>query len=292
MGNKPKIGAHLSCAGGYVNALYKARDIGANCVQIFSNSPRMWKARNSAPEQDEQFILLKNDLGINPIYFHAPYLINLADTGRTGILSQEFLIQELLLSDKLGIKGTIVHLGSFKNKLGTDTQINAGKGRHELWDALITQIKRVLEMTPPDTLFIIENSGNKKIGSDFDEIAGIIKDVDNERVRVCYDTCHGHAAGYDLSTKENFNAFLEVFDQKIGLEKLELFQINDSKDYLGSFRDRHENIGKGKIPLNVFTLLLNDERTKEKAFILEVPGQEKKGPDRENINLLKSMRNV
>lgn len=273
-----KFGAHLSIAGGYHNALQKAQEIGGSCLQIFSASPRAWNFARPTNEAIDYFKEEKQRLKIDPVYFHASYLINLADEGRVGQLSKNLLVHELKLASQLGIRGTIVHLGSYK-EIQTESKYNT----------LIKNIASILEKTPKNTLFIIENAGNKKICQRLEEIAQIIKDLRDDRVRVCLDTCHLFACGYDIATKEKFDGFFSKFNSLIGLEKLELFQVNDSKDPFGSGRDRHENIGEGTIPTTTFQLLLNDSRTKKLPFIIETPGFDKKGPDKKNLDILKSL---
>lgn len=272
-----KIGGHLSISGGYTNALQKTVDIGGNCLQIFSSSPRNWGVVPVDAETVDDFVEAKSNLAIDPIYFHASYLINLADNERVGNASKKTLIQELQLAAKMKVRGTVIHLGSFK------------KAETKNYEILFANITQVLTQTPDNTLFIIENAGNNKIGSTLDELAFIIQTLRSDRVKICLDTCHLYATGYDLSSKKAFDAYFSEFDQKIGLEKLELFQINDSKDPLGSFRDRHENIGAGTIPIEEFRLILTDKKTKHLPMILEVPGEEKKGPDKKNIDALKRL---
>lgn len=270
------MGGHLSIAGGYNNALIKTKEIGGNCLQIFSSSPRVWA--KSMPTEDliEDFLSLSEKLSINPMYFHASYLINMADNERIGDLSRKNLIQELNLAHKMGIKGSIVHLGSFK-------------GGKKNYSQLFKNIEEVLRKTPPQTLLIIENAGNKKLCCELDELAFIVNELKNERVKVCLDTCHLWAGGYDLSTKEKYDSFFSEFSEKIGLEKLEALQINDSKDTLSSYRDRHENLGQGTIPLEEFRLIVTESPTKNLPLILEVPGINKEGPDRQNMEILKNL---
>lgn len=277
-----KIGGHLSTAGGYNVALQKTIEIGGNALQIFASSPRQWSTLVIDEEKCREFGWLKEKLQIDPVYFHASYLINMADDGFIGERSRQRILEELTLAEKMGIRGTIIHLGSYKME---DKNAEVPK---EKYDILLKNISWVLERSNPTSSFIIEDAGNKKIGWSFAEIARIIKDVKDERVKVCIDTCHMFAAGYDISTKETFDTFFAEFDETIGLSRLEVFQVNDSKDTLGSFRDRHENIGEGNIPPETFRLLLNEKITRDKPFILEVPGTEKKGPDKENIDRLRS----
>jgi deoxyribonuclease-4 len=275
-----KIGGHLSAAGGYANALDRAIAIGANCLQLFSSSPRIWGITPVSDEQTNHFTKKKHELAIDPIYFHASYLVNFADSDRIGKASIHTLIQELQLAKKMEILGSIIHLGSFKQQEQPTAQ---------QYNILFSNIQEVLDQTPEDTFFIIENAGNKKLCWSLDELGFIVRELNSPRVRVCLDTCHLWGAGFDLSTPEKFDAYFLEFDKKVGLDKLEVFQVNDSKDARGSFRDRHENIGEGNIPREEFRLLLNDDKTKDIPFILEVPGEDKKGPDKYNVDVLKSL---
>jgi deoxyribonuclease-4 len=281
-----KIGAHVSTSGGFDKALIRLSEIGGSTMQIFSSSPRGW---NFAKVHEKDIILFKEQrpkLAIDPVYFHASYLINLADDGRIGHLSTMSLIAELNVASQLGISGSIVHLGSYK-----------GQKNNEKNKTLIKHLIEVLEATPADTLFIIENAGNNKIGQSLDELAQIIHDIEASlrdiatmnRLRVCLDTCHLFSAGYDLRTTEKLESFLRVFDAKIGLNKLEVWHFNDSKDPFESGRDRHENIGKGTIGLDEFRLILNHPKLNQLPYIIEVPGFDGNGPDKANIDILKSL---
>lgn len=272
-----KVGAHLSASGGYTNPLRNIVDIGGNCLQIFASSPRTWGVLPVNEEQVLSFVSLKRKLQVNPVVFHASYLINLANPSRIGHASVSTLIQELTLAERMNILGTIIHLGSFN-------------GDGNTYEVLLHNIERVLEKAPKTPYFIIENSGNRKIGQSVDEIASIINDLKDERVKVCIDTCHLFATGYDLSTYESYHRFFDTFDKTIGLDKLVVIQVNDSKDDLGSFRDRHENLGEGTIPKETFRLYCSEPETKDLPFLLEVPGNDPhhKGPDKKNIDVLKS----
>lgn len=280
---KRKLGAHLSAAGGYDKAVRKIIEIGGNCLQLFSASPRSWAPAKEDEGKILSFLKAKEKLEIEPIYFHASYLINLGDIGKIGFLSKKVLIAEMNLALKLGIKGSIVHPGSFKDKSGMPAFEN------EKYGDFIKNLKEVLNKTPKETLLIIENSGTRKIGRSIEEIEHAIKDVEDERLRVCLDTCHLHATGHDLSTEENLESFLGDFNKRIGLEKLEVIHVNDSRDPFSSFRDRHENIGEGEIKKEVFKLLLNHPKLKHLPFIIETPGFDNLGPDKKNLDILKRM---
>jgi len=255
----------VSIAGGLNVAETKALAMGANCMQIFSSSPRDWGLPNLP---DYRFM-------ISPVYFHATYLINLADGGEIGERSKRLLVAELNLASRLGIKGSIVHPGSFK-----------GDPTDEKFAIFLDNIAQVLANTPKDTYLILENAGNKKIGQNLAELGAIAAAISDPRLKFCLDTCHLQATGYDLSIP---GKIIDLFDDLIGLGRLELIHVNDSKDPLGSFRDRHENIGEGTIGLQNFKKFINEPRLSQTPFILEVPGFDDKGPDRENLDILKNL---
>lgn len=281
-----KLGAHLSIEGGYDKALDRIVNIGGNCLQIFSASPRMWSFARPAKIDIKNFKIKKLKLKIDPVYFHASYLINLADKARVGELSKNLLKHELKVASELGVKGTIVHLGSFKKEIRKGCLPYPG---FDPYADLTVKILEILFATPKETLFIIENAGNNKIGKKLDEIAVIINQVNDKRLKVCLDVCHLYSAGYDLSTADQLDQFLTTFDSLIGIDKLEAIHVNDSKDPFDSGRDRHENIGQGTVPINTFKLLLSHPKTKHLPFILETPGFSNEGPDKKNLDILKRL---
>lgn len=279
---KRLIGAHLSTSGGYHKAIQSIAEKGGNCLQIFSSSPRTWKSASVSDETVQEFNRARKVMNIGPIYFHALYLANLAFDNETGRKSVQAMIDELTLASKMGVKGSVIHTGSF-------IKPQPDYPGHDVYEEVIINIRKILENTPDDTLLILENSGNKKIGQKLDELGVIIDAVESDRVKVCLDTCHLHVAGYDLSDQKKFEDFLLAFDTLIGIERLEVVHLNDSKDPFDSSRDRHENIGKGMVGIEVFKNLLNHEKTNHLPFILEVPGFDGNGPDKENIDAVKRL---
>ena len=274
-----RLGAHISIAGGYTQALKKAVKIGANTMQIFSSSPRGWNMAKPSQEEKEIFIKKAEELNISPTYFHASYLINLADNQRTGEMSKKILINELKLAPQMKVKGSIIHLGSFK-----------GKKDNKRFTQFIKNIEFVLKHIPENVIFIAENSAVRKIGRDLKELAQIVSNLKDERVKICLDTCHLFAAGYDISTKEGLEKTLDEFDKLIGLSQLEVVHLNDSRDPLGSLRDRHANIGQGYIGEQAFANIINHPQLRNLPFIIETPGFKNTGPDRNNIEILKRLR--
>jgi len=289
-----KLGAHQSISGGYSEALKKITSIGGNCLQIFSSSPRGWNFAKPTEEQIREFRIQNSKLSIEPIYFHATYLINLADDNRIGNMSKLSLISEMNLAPKLGVKGSIIHLGSFKNKeklkLPIENYLEDGRLQDNKYKVLIENIKEILAKTPKESLFIIENAGNRKIGQTLEEISQIIKDINDPRVRICFDTCHLFSNGYRFNNTSELDAFFAKL-VKLGIisDLIEVWHINDSRDEFDSGHDRHDNIGEGKIGIDEFKTLLNHPKTKKYPFIIETPGFDGNGPDKKNLDILKSL---
>lgn len=268
------IGAHASMAGGHAQALVRVHAMGGNILQCFSSSPKSWAVAQVTEEAIAEFRKTQKELNIRDAYFHASYLINLANAEKLGNISKHILTQELNLASQMGVRGSIIHLGSYK----------AGEPNQTL---LLTNIEKVLTRTPTDTYFIIENAGNRKIGLRLEEIGEIIKAIRDRRVRVCLDVCHLFAAGYDLSTDESYKRFKDDLDRLIGLAHIEAIHMNDSKGEFGAYRDLHENIGQGKIDASVYPRIINDPDLHSTSMIVEVPGFDGKGSDKQNIDILK-----
>lgn len=272
----PVIGAHVSIAGGFLRGAERAAAIGASAIQMFSSSPQQW-GRGKADEKDiEAFTAYADKRHISPRYFHASYLLNLADIGRIGKASATTLIHELMLAPKLGVRGSVVHIGSWKG--GTPD-----------YERLAGVVRDILTRTPEETVFVMENSGTRKIGLMLEEIGELSRRVKSPRFKVCLDTCHLFTAGYDIRTREKLDVFLKNFDAKVGMERLELWHVNDSRDPFGSYRDRHENLGEGEMSLEPFRVLVNHPKLKSFPFILEVPGFDGGGPDKKNVEIFKAL---
>jgi len=277
------IGAHKSAAGGYAKACDRVADIGGDCLQLFSSSPRTWAGADLSETEADDFKQAKDEHNLDPVVFHAPYLVNLADQNSTGAKSVQAMTDELNTAARCGIIGSVVHVGSYK----TDDEKPEDENHYE---HLIENIQNVLKQSDKKANLYIENMGTRKIGKDIEQIARIIDDCGRpDRLRVCLDTCHLHAAGIDLSTNESYQDFFNEFDDVIGLDRLGVIHVNDSKDPHGSLRDRHENIGEGSIPKSVFTNVLTKKPTKDLPLIIETPGFDENGPDQKNIKQLRSL---
>lgn len=281
-----KIGAHVSTAGGLITAFDRAEAIGAECLQIFESAPQQWGTARLEDAQVEEFRARMTASGLAPLFIHGKYLMNLASAdAKIFKTSASTLRSSLNIAGRIGARGVIFHTGSHK-----------GLGIDAVFEQICEAATRVLGETPEDTWMIFENSAGQGgvIGSKFAELGAIIKRIDNPRAKVCMDTCHAFASGYDLSNKEGVAAALEEFDREIGLQNLGVIHCNDSKAALGAGRDLHENIGDGKIGIEGFTALLSHPALANTPLILEVPGYKidgaGKGPDKPNVDRVKEIR--
>lgn len=277
-----RVGAHVSTAGGPVTAFERAEAMGAEAAQIFLTPPQQWRSSKVEPETAEAFRARRAGSSVGPVFVHGVYLINLATSDETNLTRSTSSLKSAMTScSHLGINGVIFHLGSHK-----------GQGL----DAVFAQICRactdVLEATPDDTLLIVENSAGAggTIGSRFADLGRIIGEVGSERVKVCLDTQHCYAAGYDVAAAEGLELAMSEFEAEVGFDQLVAVHANDSKVELGSGRDRHENIGEGRIGVEGFRRIMKHRAFRDVPFLLEVPGLDGKGPDEANVNILKRIR--
>lgn len=275
------IGGHVSVAGGLLNGIEKAKKIGAKTIQIFGASPRQWACRMPNPEAVQNFLEAIKKSNIESVFLHAPYLVNLGTPNdEQWLKSVKVLIEHMHIAELIHAQGLIFHVGSFNETTRTKGLARASKA-----------MKLVLKHAPGKAQLIMENSagGPNKIGSSFDDLAELSSKVKSARVSVCLDTAHAFEAGIIKAyTPKLIKDLFDDFDQKIGLEKLVVLHVNDSKTAFNSHHDRHDNIGEGYIGLEGFRNLAKEKRVREKPWILEVPGFDKHGPDKRNIQLLES----
>ena len=277
-----KIGAHVSTAGGISKAVARGQEIGCEAIQIFGSSPQTWAFKPVLGEQIELFKQGLVDAGIGPVFLHAIYLINLGtpnpETLQKGIDS---LINYMELAADIGATGVIVHPGS-----------HGGRGYEAVLPQAVEAIKIVLDASPDGPCLAVENMAGmgQHIGAKFDELGGILDAVDSPRLKICLDTQHSFAAGYDLTNPEGIQAMLNELDAGPGSANVAAVHANDSKRVCGSGVDRHDNIGDGFIGEEGFAAIMANPAFADVPFLLEVPGFAGKGPDQQNIDILKKIR--
>ena len=280
-----KLGAHVSTAGGLDKAIDRAVVIGCETIQIFGSSPQSWAYNPVSDAQTSAFREKAAEADIAPVFFHCIYLINLGaqnpEALEKGIAS---LMNYMELAAEVDARGIIFHPGSHK-----------GSGYEGIFEQTVSSIERVLENSPEGPWLTLENTAGmgQHIGARLDELGRIIAAVSptyRDRLKVCLDTQHCLAAGYDVATKDGLEAMLAEFDECIGLDNLVAVHANDSKYAVGAGVDRHENIGQGYIGLQGFENIMSNPAFQDVPFFLEVPGFEHKGPDRQNLDILKEIR--
>ncbi|MBT5775042.1 MAG: deoxyribonuclease IV [Dehalococcoidia bacterium] len=284
------IGAHVSSSGGIFKAIERGEAIEAEAIQIFPSAPQMWRQTNHKPEAIAKFRELHAESTIGSVWLHNIYLANLAaDTPEHLEKSIGAIVNALTVADAIGADGVVLHTGSHK-----------GAGMDAVVDQVSEALTRILEEAPGNAILALENAAGQggAIGKEFSELGMLIERVKSPRLQVCLDTCHTLAAGYDISTPEGVAATVAEFDSAIGLDRLAVLHANDSKMELGGLRDRHENIGEGFIGTAGFEAMLAHPAFKGKVLLLEVPGfpgddgEKADGPDLENVNRLKKIRDA
>jgi deoxyribonuclease IV len=275
------LGAHVSIAGGLFNAPIRGKEIGCSAIQIFTKNQRQWKHAPLTEEQIEQY---KNELTkscIKIVIAHDSYLINLCSPDKNNLhKSRESFIFELARCQALGISGLVFHPGAHMD-------LGEKKGLSLIAESINIGLEKFPEI---NTKLLLETTAGQgtSLGYRFEQLEQIIRKIDaKEKVGVCIDTCHIFAAGYDIRTSESYQVTFKKFDDIIGLNKLGVFHLNDSKKEFGSRVDRHERIGEGKIGLEAFRLIMNDLRFKNVPKILEIPGGE--NCYKQDIALLESL---
>ena len=277
-----RLGAHESIGGGLARAIERAVEHGDEAVQIFTKSARGWAAKPLA-EEDAAAYRAAAEAAALPSAAHASYLVNLAaEPGDLRDKSLDSMADDWSRCHRLGLIGLVVHPGSHPDPL---------RGTKLVAEALAELHRRVPK---GDSKLLIENTAGQgtALGSQLDGLGALVMAADHlgawakKRIGVCLDTCHLFASGYDLSTRKGYEATLAEVDERIGLERVHAFHLNDSKGPLGCRLDRHENIGEGQMGTEGFRALVNDPRFAGVPGFLETDDGEQVG----NLKTLKALR--
>lgn len=269
MSDKPLlIGAHTSASGGSFHALEEGAEIGATTIQLFTNNQKQWKGRSISDEEAILFKEMKQATAIHVTMSHDSYLINLGSPDEL-ILSKSLKAfeEEIERCHQLEIDYLNFHPGAY-------TSSSEQACLDKIAQSLLSMEKLCHK---GKTRLLIETTAGQGtcVGHTFDQIGYLIKKTHKHiPIGVCIDTCHIFAAGYDISTSAGWDKTLKEFDDKVGLEHLYAFHLNDSKHPLGSRKDRHENLGEGFIGLECFKFLMRDKRVKDLPKYLETPNGE------------------
>lgn len=283
------LGCHLSIGKGFTGTIEAAEDLGINTLQIFSHNASSWRMKEITDETAASFQTRFKNSSVEVVVIHTMYLLNLASPDEVLFeRSIAALEQEVKRAGSLGIDRVVTHLGAHK-----ETGTEAGIAR------IITALDRVLSSDSvrryPHVHVLLEDTAGAgtTMGTTFSELGAIIGSLlDASRVGICLDTCHAFAAGYELRTCEGLAETLETLDREVGLGRLKVIHLNDSKYPLGSRHDRHAHIGHGEIGMEGFSLIVNHKELRDLPFILETPkkfdGQA--DADRINLDLVRSLR--
>ena len=278
------IGSHVSFGEKQLlGSLEKAISYNANALMFYTGAPQntIRKPISDKLLDDAINYAKENNFDFNNIVCHAPYIINLANKSQADKwdFSINFLINEIKRCEKLGVNKIVLHPGS-----------SVGITQEEGLDNIIEALKIILE-NDTNVNILLETMAGKgnECGRTIDQIAYIINNVNSNLLKVCVDTCHINDAGYNVN---EFDQYLEEFDQKIGIDKIYCIHLNDSKNILGSHKDRHENIGFGEIGFEALYKVLTNEKLKNIPKILETPyltvtDKIKKAPYKEEIAMLR-----
>lgn len=277
------LGAHMSIAGGHALAIDRALGFEMTACQIFTKNANQWTAKPIPPEAAEGFRLRAIESGITSFVAHDSYLINLASPD--DALWEKSIAafgDEIARCALLGVPYLVTHPGAHMGS-GVETGVKrVGEALNRLF----------AEMPDADVTVLLETTAGQgtTLGSAFEELAAMLDLVeDQRRVAVCFDTCHAFAAGYDLRDADGYATTMQAFDDAIGLDRLRVFHLNDSKKGLGARVDRHAHIGEGELGAEAFRCLLNDPRFVDRPGILETPKDDDEEGDRRNMATLRGL---
>ncbi|MBM9604210.1 deoxyribonuclease IV [Desulfopila inferna] len=275
----PFLGAHESVSGGLYLAFERLAQVGGEALQIFTRNQRQWIPAELRRQEVEDFRAAWRDYPGLEVASHGSYLVNLASADESLLhKSIGAFVLELERCQQLGITMLVLHPGS-----------HGGTGVEQGIEHFVRGLDAALEQARSETRVLIENTAGQGtgLGSSFEEIAAILAQSGySSRLGVCLDTCHLFAAGYDIRTVEAYQRTMALFDERVGVERIEFFHLNDSTKEVGSRVDRHAHIGEGQIGLEGFRNLLNDPRFAERSMTLETPKDKELENDRRNLRIL------
>lgn len=275
------IGSNVPTIGGLPVGFKYADEWGCESIQIYVSPSRTWSIPNLTEKEIVEFRSAWRNSNVKEVVGHVPYLVNLASPNKElRKKSIGRLIIEIKRVEKLGVRYLVLHPGSNPDrKMGINL---ISEGINYVLDYVDTSGVHILLET-------VAGEGNK-IGAKFEDLALILDGINNlEYLGICFDTCHVFSAGYDIRGYDGYEKNLEIFDKIIGVSKIKVIHINDSKAHLGSRVDRHAAIGEGLLGLQVFHAIVRDERFKGVPKILEIPERDTKS--KASLDLLRELKN-
>jgi deoxyribonuclease-4 len=287
-GLKKRIGVHVGTAGGTWTAVERAVAAGANTFQIFSSSPRQWRAATVKPEDARKMRELRAKHDVGPVAFHASYLINLcSQTESVRVSSVGAFRGEVERALALGAEYLVLHPGSWKGL----TREEGLRLAAESIETAIGTLSGGLSWQGKDFKILIENTAGAEfsLGGKLEQVAELVERLKPcAPVAVCLDTCHVHVSGYDMVSPDGYVETMMVVRDTVGFEAVKVWHCNDAKAAMGSKLDRHEHIGEGTMGAEVFRRLLHDDRFAHAAFIAETP-VDAPGDEARNVGVLRAL---
>jgi deoxyribonuclease-4 len=275
-----RFGYHVSVAGDAVTAIRRGAAAGCEAIQMFPGSPQQWGTLPATDEQALEFRDAREQAGIDPVVLHSIYLVNMASPSEQIYKrSTHSLASALDKADALGAAAVVTHIGNHK-----------GEGEDYGVARIAAAVAAAFEKSPGDAMLLLETTAGAgtAIGNSFEQFGRVFEAAGwPARLGFCLDTCHAYAAGYDVSTPAGVDETLAELDRFVGLDRLRLVHMNDSKGSLGSHLDRHADIGEGLIGLEGFRYMVNHEAFRGLAAIVEVPYERPGAPD--NLRILRSL---
>jgi deoxyribonuclease IV len=276
------IGAHVSTAGGLDKAIERGAELGCESIQIFHQSPRMWRPTSYGPEDFAAFREAMDASPVEAVVIHAVYLINCATKDKElRKKSLASLTHALRIGEEIGAAGVVLHPGAQKGEPHGPSMKRAAR-----------VIAAALEDSRRCPLLLEQTAGHKGLlGRDFEETASLIELAGSgERLGLCLDSCHLFVQGYDVTDEDRLSEIVDEADAKVGLDRLRCLHVNDAAAPLGSCRDRHANVGQGEMGRKGLATFLSEPRFEELPATLETPGPKRKGPSRQEVTAAKRLR--
>ena len=288
-GAKKRIGVHVGTAGGTWTAVERAVAAGANTFQIFSSSPRQWRAATVKPDDARKMRELREKYDVGPVSFHASYLINLCSQTESVRMSSVAAFRgEVERALALGAEYLVLHPGSWKGLTRDEGLRLAAESIEKAIDGVaFTEAAGQAK----DFQILIENTAGAEfsLGGKLEQVAELVERLKPcAPVGVCLDTCHVHVAGYDIVTPDGYVETMMLVGDTVGFDAVQVWHCNDAKAAMGSKLDRHEHIGEGTIGAETFRRLLHDERFRGAAFIAETP-VDAPGDEARNVGVLRTL---
>lgn len=276
------LGAHVSISGSLIKAIEQGETLGCEAIQIFTKNQRRWNSPSLSDDTIQEFKKRWEASAISKLVVHDSYLINLASPDDEMLKkSREAFFDEVDRADRLGADFLVFHPGSHMNT-----------GETEGLTRIVQSLQRIFDRKPDvKTGILLEITAGQghHLGYRFEQLAEIIHQVNHDKMGVCFDTAHAYSAGLDIHTEEAYQTTMSQFDEIIGLNRLGVFHLNDSKVEFGSRKDRHDNIGDGTLGLSPFEWIVKDKRFESTPMILETPGGD--AFFAKNLNILRQFRN-